>query len=84
VIRAELQYVLSQAECSVCERTLSPRDVEEFRGMADETLRGEIHCPSCTLQYLTLCRECSCRYTADRSGMCGECQRHDNAHILPS
>jgi len=84
VIRTELLYALSPAECCVCERTLSVRELQEFYGMADETLGGDIHCPSCAASSLTLCRECSCRYTADRSGVCGECQRHDYAHILSS
>jgi hypothetical protein len=84
VIRTEPLYVLSPPECCVCERTLSVRELEEFYGTADETLGGNIHCPSCAVHFLTLCRECSCRYTADRSGICGECQRHDYAHILSS
>jgi hypothetical protein len=84
MIRTELLYALSQAECCVCERTLSVRELEEFYGMTDETPGGDIQCPSCALHTLTLCRECSCRYTADRSGMCGECRRHDYAYILPS
>ncbi len=84
VIRTEPLYVLSPPECCVCERTLSVRELEEFYGRADETLGGDIHCPSCAVHFLTLCRECSCRYTADRSGMCEECQRHDYAHILSS
>jgi hypothetical protein len=84
VICTEPPYVLSPPECCVCERTLSVRELEEFYGMADETLGGDIHCPSCAVHFLTLCRECSCRYTADRSGMCEECQRHDYAHILSS
>jgi hypothetical protein len=84
VIHAALLYVLSPAECCVCERPLSVRELEEFYGMADETLGGDVLCPSCALHTLTLCRECSCRYTADRSGICGECQRHDYAYILPS
>jgi hypothetical protein len=84
VIRTEPLYVLSPPECCVCERTLSVRELEEFYAMADETLGGDIHCPSCAVHFLTLCRECSCRYTADRSGICEECQRHDYAHILSS
>jgi len=84
VIHTEPLYVLSPAECCVCERTLSARELEEFYGMADDTLGGDIQCPSCALHTLTLCRECSCRYTADPGGVCGECQRLDYAHILSS
>jgi hypothetical protein len=84
MIRAELLSILSPAECCMCGRALSVRDLREFYGMTDETLRDGIHCPACAAHCLTLCRECSCRYTADRSGMCGECQRDEHAYILSS
>jgi hypothetical protein len=34
---------------------------------------GDVHCPSCAAGHLELCRECSCRRTADPSGLCSLC-----------
>jgi hypothetical protein len=58
--------------CCVCDRPLSLLDVETFYGSVDEELHGEVYCPDCMEVCLSLCRECSCRYTA-REGVCGEC-----------
>ena len=71
--RIERLYAVAPAECCVCERALSVHDLEEFYGMTDDTLHADVHCPSCARHCLTLCRECSCRYTAERTGVCGEC-----------
>jgi hypothetical protein len=71
--RIERLYAASPAECCICEQPLTVRALEEFYGMTDDTLRADIHCPSCAVRCLTLCHECSCRYTADPAGVCGEC-----------
>jgi hypothetical protein len=75
--RIERLYAVAPAECCVCDHPLSVRELEEFSGMTDESLSADIHCPSCARQVLTLCHECSCRYTADPDGICGECVLRD-------
>jgi len=84
VTDTEHLHMPSTCECCVCGRVLSIREEQEFYAVTDETLHGDVHCPSCAARGLTLCRECSCRYTADHSGMCGECQMHTYAHIFSS
>ena len=81
--RIERLYAASPAECCICEQPLTVRALEEFYGMTDDTLRADIHCPACAVRCLTLCHECSCRYTADPAGVCGECASA-YAHVLPS
>jgi hypothetical protein len=66
-------YAVAAAECCVCGHPLSLRALEEFSCMTDDSLSADIHCPSCARGELTLCHECSCRYTADPAGICGEC-----------
>ena len=63
----------SSAVCCVCDRQLSVRERDECRSLADGTLKGEMYCHSCFELQVTLCRECSCRRTADPSGICEEC-----------
>jgi hypothetical protein len=69
--RIERLLTPSTITCCVCDRLLSVRELEEFHGTTDEELHGEVHCRSCMEEHLVVCRECSCRYTAD--GVCGEC-----------
>jgi len=63
--------------CSLCDRPLTSRELEEFRSVADEELHGEVCCPACREAALVLCRECSCRYTVD--GLCAECAAREYA-----
>lgn len=69
--RIERLLTPSTTLCCVCDRPLSIQELEEFHGATDESLHTEAYCSSCLEEHLVLCRECSCRYTAD--GVCGEC-----------
>ncbi len=75
--RIERLSTLSSDVCCVCDRPLSVQDVDEFHGVADESLHGVLFCHACMEEELVLCRECSCRYTAD--GLCGECAAREYA-----
>jgi hypothetical protein len=74
-MQASAKYLSRQssAVCCVCERRLSMREREECRSLADGTLEGEMYCRSCFELEVVLCRECSCRRTADPSGICENC-----------
>jgi len=63
----------SVVHCCLCDHPLSVQELNEFFGVMDEGLGGEVHCRRCVQVHLMLCRECSCRYTADAGGICGEC-----------
>lgn len=65
--------LLPPAECCCCERVLSMQELDDFYATTDESLHGDAHCPSCAAAHLEVCRECSCRRTADPSGLCGVC-----------
>jgi len=49
------------------------QELDDFYATTDESLHGDAHCPSCAAAHLEVCRECSCRRTADPSGLCGVC-----------
>jgi hypothetical protein len=67
------RILLPPVECCRCERPLTGNELDEFYTMTDESLHGDVHCPSCAAGHLELCRECSCRRTADPSGLCSLC-----------
>ena len=52
------------------------RETDECRSLVDGTLYGEMYCRVCLETHITLCRECSCRRTADPWGVCEECSAH--------
>ena len=69
--RFERLLTRSLAACCVCEHPLSVQELDEFRSVTEESLHGDVHCRACLEASLTLCRECSCHYTAN--GICEEC-----------
>lgn len=75
--RIERLLTPSARVCCLCDHPLSVQELEEFYSSTDGELHGEVHCPSCVVEHLVLCRECSCRYTAN--GVCGECVAHEYA-----
>ena len=75
--RRERLLTPSAAGCCVCDSPLTVQELEEFYSVADEAVRGEPYCRRCLEAYLHLCPECSARYTAGATALCGECAMVD-------
>jgi hypothetical protein len=75
--RIERLLTPSTVACCVCDHPLSIQELEEFRAAVDESLYGEVHCRSCMEEQMTLCGECSTRYTTDM--LCSECAAREYA-----